>query len=88
MSESTPTPPAPSSAASTSWGSVSRGFCLFGGVLAFLGGMQLAGLKAEGANSLLEAIANGLGLYCMGKGVFMIAISLNLRAAIAALRER
>lgn len=82
-----PTPAQSKPVTVASWGKVSRGFCIAGGVFALMGGLQLAGLKARGDNSLLEAIANGMGYYFIGKGMFMIAIAVNLREAIAALRR-
>ena len=70
------------------WGKVSRGFCIFGGVIAIFGGLSLAGLKSQGDNNMLEAIANGMGYYFIGKGIFMIAVSLNFREALQLIRLR
>jgi len=70
------------------WGSISRGFCIFGGVIAIFGGISLAGLSAGGDNSMMEAIANGIGYYCIGKGTFMIALTLNAREAIQLIKRR
>jgi len=72
----------------TKWGVVSRGFCIFGGVMAIFGGIALAGLKARGDDSMIEAIANGMGYYFIGKGIFMIAITLNFREALQLFRNR
>lgn len=69
------------------WGLISRIFCVLGGLIAIVGGMQLAGLKAAGSNSLMEAIANGMGWYFIGKGVFMIAMTFNFKEAIKAVRR-
>lgn len=69
------------------WGKISRGFCIFGGVVAIFGGIGLAGLTARGENSMMEAIANGIGYYCIGKGIFMIAMTLNLREAVQFFRR-
>jgi len=71
-----------------SWGKVSRVFCIIGGVFAIFGGLSLAGLEARGDNSMLEAIANGMGYYFIGKGIFMIAITLNFREALQHIRGR
>ena len=88
MSETGTSSSAPVEAVAPSWGKVSRGFCIFGGVMAIFGGIALAGLKARGSDSMMEAIANGMGYYFIGKGTFMIAVSLNLREAIRVLRGR
>jgi hypothetical protein len=42
-------------------------------------------IKAAGENSILEAIAHGMGLYFIGKGIFMIAIPFQVRGAVARL---
>jgi len=55
------------------WGASSRVLGIIGGGVAILGGTTLLGLKAAGENSMIEAIAHGLGIYCIGKGLFMIA---------------
>jgi len=68
------------------WGNISRGFCILGGAIAIIGGLRLVGLKAQGENNMLEAIANGIGYYCLGKGIFMIAISINVREALRVIR--
>jgi len=48
-------------------------FCVLGGAVAIFGGLSLTFISAAGENSMPEAIANGIGLYCIGKGIFMIA---------------
>jgi hypothetical protein len=65
-----------------SWGSASRWFAIIGGVVAIFGGISLVGLKAAGANSMMESIANGIGWYCIGKGIFMMSTPFQLRGAI------
>ena len=67
------------------WGKISRGLCIFGGVIVIFAGLNLAGLQAQGDNSIIQSIANGMGYYFIGKGIFMIAISINLQSAIEAL---
>ena len=69
------------------WGGMSRMFCVVGGSIAVLGGLRLAGLQAAGENSMLEAIANGIGWYCIGKGLFMIAVPFNLKDAVQIFRH-
>lgn len=69
------------------WGTVSRVACVIGGLIAMWGGVSLLAVKAVGNNSLMEAIANGLGAYCLGKGIFMIAIAVNFKAAVQAIRR-
>jgi hypothetical protein len=50
-------------------------FCMVGGLFAIFGGVYLLGLEAaSGSDNLFTAIAHGIGFYCVGKGIFMIAI--------------
>ena len=70
------------------WGRVSRIFCILGGIFAIMGGAGLAGLRAASDNSMLQSIANGMGLYMIGKGMFMIAITMNFKAAVQLIRSR
>lgn len=64
------------------WGVPSRVLGIMGGSISMFGGFTLLGLKAASESSLIEAIAHGIGIYCIGKGVFMIAAVTNLKAAI------
>ena len=66
----------------------SRFFCVIGGIAAIFGGISLAFLKAAGENSLPEAIANGIGWYCIGKGIFMIASPFQLKGAVNLMLNR
>jgi hypothetical protein len=68
-----------------SWGSSSRAICIISGGIAISGGVNLVMIKAAGENSILEAIAHGMGLYFIGKGIFMIAIPFQVRGAVARL---
>lgn len=65
-----------------SWAKTSKVFAIIGGLVCIFGGIGLIGLKAAGANSMIESIANGMGYYFVGKGVFMIAIVLQFRTAL------
>jgi hypothetical protein len=67
------------------WGSASRAICIISGGIAISGGVNLVMIKAAGENSILEAIAHGMGLYFIGKGIFMIAIPFQVRGAVARL---
>ncbi len=64
------------------WANTSKVFAIIGGVVCIFGGLSLVGLKAAGANSMIESIANGMGYYFIGKGVYMIAIVLQFRTAV------
>lgn len=76
-------------AASTeSWGGASRWFSIIGGIIAIFGGLSLVGLKAAGANSMIESIANGMGWYFIGKGLFMMSTPFQVRGAIDRLLSR
>ena len=73
-------PPAPS--LFWAWGSGSRVVGILGGLVAVIAGIVLLRLKAAGENSLIEAMAHGFGVYCLGKGLFMVAIMLNAQEAV------
>lgn len=70
------------------FGGLSRWTCVFGGLVAIGGGVSLASLRAASDNSLFEAIANGIGWYCIGKGIFMMAIPFQAKGAIARLLKK
>ncbi len=65
-----------------SWANTSKVVAVIGGVICIFGGLSLVGLKAQGANSMIESIANGMGYYFIGKGIYMIAIVLQFRTAV------
>jgi len=67
------------------WGNASRAFCIISGGIAIFGGVNLVMLKSAGENSMIEAIAHGMGLYFISKGIFMIAIPFQVRGAVARL---
>ena len=64
------------------WGGGSRAFGVIGGCIAIFGGLDLALLRAAGENNLIQALANGIGYYCIGKGLFMISTVINFKAAV------
>lgn len=70
-----------SAAATLAPSSVFKFFCVLGGTIAIFGGLSLASLNAAGENSIPEAIANGVGWYCIGKGIFMIASTFQIKSA-------
>ena len=72
----------------SSWGNVSRGFSILGGVVAIFAGLSLATLRAQDSDSMIESIANGMGYYFIGKGIFMIAMTLNFQDALRLVRIR
>lgn len=67
------------------WGNASRAICVISGGIAISGGVNLVMLKSAGENSMIEAIANGMGLYFIAKGIFMMAIPFQVRGAVARL---
>jgi hypothetical protein len=86
-------PPGPSSstpaaALNHAWGAPSRVLGIIGGCVAIFGGVTLLGLKAAGQNSLIEAIAHGIGIYCIGKGLFMISAIVNFKTAVEFLTQQ
>ena len=56
-------------------------FCVIGGIASVGAGIYLANLTAASSNNMLQAIANGVGWYCIGKGIFMMASPFQLRGA-------
>ena len=70
------------------WGFATRLFCVAGGLFALFGGLNLLFLKAAGENSLMEAIAHGIGWYFVGKGIFMMTVPFHLQSAIHWLVKR
>ena len=44
-------------------------FGIGGGGACIVGGFWLLNIQAASQNSLMEGIAHGIGIYCMGKGV-------------------
>jgi uncharacterized membrane protein len=71
-----------------SWANTSKVFAVIGGVICIFGGLSLVGLKAQGANSMIESIANGMGYYFIGKGVYMISMVMQFRTAIQKLFQK
>ena len=70
------------------WANPSKVFAIIGGVVCIFGGLSLVGLKAAGANSMIESIANGMGYYFIGKGIYMIAMVLQFRTAVQKLFDK
>ena len=56
--------------------------CVLGGIVAIGGGLSLVTLKAASENNLFEAIAHGIGWYCIGKGLFMVAIPFQVKQTL------
>lgn len=48
------------------------------GIVAILAGLYLVFLQAAGPNSLIQAMANAIGWFCIAAGVGIIAMSLQL----------
>ena len=67
------------------WGNASRVFCIISGGIAISNGVNLVMLKSAAENNMIEAIAHGMGLYFIGKGIFMIAIPFQVPGAVARL---
>lgn len=76
------------SAGSGGWGGGSLLFCIVGALVCMGGGLSLISIKAASDNNLFQAIANGIGWYCLGKGIFMLAAAFQARGAIFKLLGR
>ena len=70
------------------WATPSKIFAIIAGIICIIGGISLAGLKAQGSNSMLQSIANGMGFYFVGKGTYMIAMVFQFRTAVANLMKK
>lgn len=51
---------------------------IIGGVICIIGGLWLFTVRAVGAQSMMQALANGIGVYCIGKGVYIISQAVQL----------
>jgi hypothetical protein len=51
---------------------------IIGGIVCICGGIYLASIKAAAVNSIIESLANGIGWYCMGKGICLISQAIQL----------
>lgn len=74
--------------ASVGGGMTSNIFAIIGGVVCIFGGIMLAGLEARGNDSMIEAIANGMGIYFIGKGIYMISMVSQLRGLFRGLMPK
>ena len=48
---------------------------ILGGLVCMAGGGYLLMIKAAQENSILESIAHGIGIYCIGKGMYVLMSS-------------
>ncbi|MDH4268624.1 MAG: hypothetical protein OEW45_23645 [Deltaproteobacteria bacterium] len=52
---------------------------IIGGIICIIGGLCLFLIKAAGSESLLVPISPGIGIYCIGKGIYIIFQGVQLR---------
>ncbi len=45
---------------------------IFSGIICMIGGLLLLTIREAGSQNLLGVIANGIGIYCIGKGLYVI----------------
>lgn len=64
---------------------VSAVFSVVAGLIAIGAGIYLANLDSSSGNSLIAAGENGIGWYCIAKGLFMAASPFELRGAVRTL---
>jgi hypothetical protein len=55
--------------------SVARLIGVIGGLVCMAGGAYLVTLQAVAENNLFAAIAHGIGIYCIGKGMYVMTSS-------------
>lgn len=48
---------------------------IISGLISIFAGIYLASTRAAGSNSLLETLINGIGWYCIARGLYMISSS-------------
>lgn len=70
------------------WAKTPKIFSFIGGAICIFGGLGLVVLKAQGENSMIQSIANGMGYYFIGKGTYMIAMTIQFRIAVQKLLDR
>ncbi len=51
---------------------------IISGIFCIIGGLWLLAIKEAGSESLLGVIANGIGIYCIGKGLYVIVQGVQL----------
>jgi hypothetical protein len=51
---------------------------IIGGIICIIAGIYLAQIRSVGGTSVMEAIGNGIGWYCIGKGLFLISNAVQL----------
>ena len=52
---------------------------IIGGIICIIAGLWLFSVKADGSQSLLVPISRGIGIYCIGKGIYIIFQGVQLR---------
>lgn len=62
-------------------------FSVLGGLACVVAGIYLASVDAVDSSSLGQVLANGIGWYCIGRGLFMMATPFQLRGAVNHLRR-
>lgn len=63
-------------------------FNIISGVIAIFAGIYMASAKSVGANSLIESLINGIGWYCISRGMFMISSTASLSNMMSYLFEK
>lgn len=51
----------------------SKAFSIIAGIISIIAGIYLASTRAAGSNSLIETLINGIGWYCIARGIYMIS---------------
>jgi hypothetical protein len=58
---------------------ISQWISLGGGVICIFAGLNLSLLRTQSRDSVFQAIANGIGIYCIGKGAFLVGFTMQDR---------
>jgi len=51
---------------------------IIGGIICIIAGLYLSQIRSVGGNRIMEGIGNGIGWYCIGKGIYLISNAVQL----------
>lgn len=63
---------------------LAKAFTNIAGLISILAGIYLASTQAAGSNSLMQTLINGIGWYCIARGIFMMSSTATLTNIAAA----
>lgn len=69
------------------WGATALVFAVIGGAVAIAAGLYLCAVDSEVPGSLAAHVAHGVGIYCIGRGIYMIASPFLFRSGVGRLNR-